>query len=176
MEKIVYRAQETYPEVSACPMNQHDLQIICPLYAGTLSELTAIVQYNYQNLVLQEQCGEVADMVMHIARVEMEHMHLLGCAITAMGGNPRYVNPNVHGWWNGSVVCYERELCEALLVDLRQETEAHQAYLAACAKVNNPALAALLRCIAADEKVHMELFTKMINRHCRKNECHNDCR
>lgn len=176
MEKVLYRAQEFYPEVASCPMNRHDLQIIAPLYAGNLSELSAILQYTYQNLVLREECSEVAETIKNISKVEMEHLHLLGCAIVAIGGNPKYVNPNTRSWWNASVVCYDRNMCEALLVNLRQETEAHHAYLAAAAKVNNPALAALLRCIAADEKVHMELFTKLINCHCRKNEPKPDCR
>lgn len=175
MERVLYRAQEIYPEVETCPLNRHDLQIISPLYAGTLSELSAILQYTYQNLVLREECGEVAETIKNISKVEMEHLHLLGCAITAIGGNPKYVNPNTRSWWNASVVCYDKDLCKALLVDLRQETEAHHAYLSAAAKVISPSLAALLRCIAADEKIHMELFTKMINCHCRKKEIKSDC-
>lgn len=180
MDKTIFRAQESYPQVQPCPLNQHDLQIICPLYSGTLSELTAILQYSYQHLIIHEQCAEVAETIMGIAMVEMHHLDMLGCAIVALGGNPKYVNPNTRNWWNSSVVCYDKDLCDALLVDLKQETEAHQAYLTAATKVSNQTLAALLRCIAADEKVHMELFTCMINCHRRKNECkaepRNECR
>ncbi|MEG0854122.1 MAG: ferritin family protein [Angelakisella sp.] len=171
MDKMIYRGQETYPEIQACPRNEHNLQIICPLYSGTLSELSAIMQYNYQHLVLRARCNEVSEIIHEISMVEMHHLNLLGCAIIAMGGNPKYVNPNTKSFWNASVVCYDEELCKALLTNLTQETEAHQAYMAAAAKVNNPALAALLRRIAADEKIHMDIFTNMINRHCRKNRC-----
>lgn len=171
MEKVVYRANETYPEIKACQKNPHDLQIICPLYTGTLSELSAILQYSYQHFVLDCVCNEVAETIKNISMVEMSHMGMLGSAIVALGGTPKYVNPNTRCWWDSSVVGYDTDMCKALLLNLKQETEGYQAYLCAAAKVENQSLAALLRCIAADEKIHMELFTAMINRHCRCNEC-----
>lgn len=168
MEKINCRSAEAYPEVIAtCPNNQHDIAVFRPLYAGLNSELTAILQYGYQDLVLSGVCGEVASTIKSISMVEMHHLHLLGQAICILGGNPKYVNPQTECWWNASAVNYNGDLCKALLGNLKCETEAYQAYLQAAEKVKNPTLCALLRRIAADEKMHMELFTSMINCHCR---------
>ncbi|MEG1875172.1 MAG: ferritin-like domain-containing protein [Angelakisella sp.] len=168
MEKMICKASEPYPEVTCCGQNLHDVEIIRPLYSGNASEITAIMQYVYQHVVLEKCYSEVSEVLKSIAMVEMHHMGLLADAICAMGGNPQYLNPDIRSCWNASPVCYEQNVCKVLLKNLNDETSAHHSYLAAAEKVETPSLCALLRRIAADEKLHMEIITAMINCHCRK--------
>lgn len=167
-EKINCRCPDPYPEITCTAPNPHDVALIRPLYAGNLSELTAILQYCYQHTVLEKACPEASSAIAAIAAVEMHHLHLLSVALFTMGCQPKYANPNIHNWWNAGIICNEQNLCKVLLKNLKDETDAHSAYLAIACKVNNPTLAALLRRIAQDEKMHMDLFTNMINCHCRK--------
>ena len=168
MEKHSYRLPEPYPEIICNGNNPHDVQLLLPLYAGNNSELTAILQYSYQHVVLANRCDEVAQALHDISIIEMHHLELLAQAICAMGGNPRYVNPNTRSWWNAGAVNYEQNLCGALLANLKAETEACNVYHATARQVKNASLCALLNRIAADEKLHIDIFTQLINCHCRK--------
>lgn len=168
MEKHICRLPDPYPEIICSGNNPHDVQLLQPLYAGLNSELTAILQYGYQHIVLHNSCEEVAKLLSEISIVEMHHLELLAKAICAMGGNPRYVNPSIRSWWNAGAVNYDQNLCAALLANLKGETEACNAYRNTARQVKNTSLCALLNRIAADEKLHIDLFTQMINCHCRK--------
>lgn len=168
MDKIICRMPEPYPEVTSCGKNEHDIACIRPLYAGNLGEITAIMQYVYQHVVLEKECDEVSEILMHISMVEMHHMEMLADAICTLGGNPKYWNPNANCMWSAGTVFFDNCMCKALLKNLQDETDAHKAYLATAKKVQNQSLAALLCRIAADEKLHMEIFTNLINCHCRK--------
>lgn len=168
MDKKSFCSPEQYPEVVCTSPCKHDIAILQPLYSGTHSELTAILKYSYQNTVLSDDWKEICDTLHGISIVEMHHLHMLAEAICKLGGDPRYVNPSTRSWWNAGAVNYSRELCKALLVNLRDETDTHRSYLEAARRVKNPSVAALLRRIALDERLHMEIFTKLINVNCRK--------
>lgn len=167
MEKMVYKMADSYPEVTACCPNPRDVALLRPLYAGACGELTAILQYSYQHVVLEKCNDDISEILMQIAIVEMHHLELLAEAICALGGDPKYYNPESNNWWNAGAVNYEQCLCKALLCNLKGETDTHRAYMETACKVKTPCLAALLRRIAADEKCHMEIFTHLINCHCR---------
>lgn len=168
MSAIQCRLSEPYPEIKAHPNDGHDIVFLRPLYSGASGELTAILQYCYQHFAVQSDCSEVLSLLMDIAKVEMWHLELLADAIRCLGGNPKFVEPSMRRWWNASFVSYERSLNKALLHSLKCETDACRDYLAAAEKVSNPTLAALLRRIAADEKLHIKLLTELIECHCRK--------
>lgn len=167
MEKKLCRLQEPYPEITCNGKNPNDVRLLCLLYSGTASELSAILQYSYQHMVLECKCNDVSDTIMDIAIVEMMHLELLGDAICKLGGNPRYVNNNINNWWNASAVCYDDTLCKAIKRNIEDEHAAHKAYLETAEKVSNPSVCALLKRIAKDEKLHLEIFKAIYDTHCK---------
>ena len=166
-----YKLTLPYPKViSMDGCDAHDVKLIFPLYSGVIGEFTAIAQYSYQHFVFDEKYPDVSDCIMGIGMVEMHHLQYLGEAIKKLGGDPKFVNPQKKYWWDGGLVYYNQDLCKALLADLKGETEAYHDYMETAKKVKNPTLAALLERIAMDEKLHMEIFTDMINNCCRKSK------
>ena len=170
MEHSHYKLSLPYPEVISTGDDMCDVKIIFPLYSGSCGELSAITQYVYQDFVLNDKYPDVSQCVMGISMVEMHHLHYIGEAIKTLGGDPKFVNPQNRKWWDAGLISYEKDLCKLLLIDLKEETQAYHDYMSAAKKVKNPTLAALLERIAMDEKLHMEIFTDMINNCCRKSK------
>ena len=124
-------------------------------FAGAVSEMTAVSQYIYQN-ILSSDNESFANAILQIGIVEMSHMDMLGDAILALGGNPTFGNGTV--FWQGKLVNYARTLPEMLRADIESETQAIANYERHAANTTNAAVRALLRRIIKDEQLHLRFF------------------
>ncbi len=124
-------------------------------YAGAVSEMTAVMQYIYQN-ILSSDNESFANAILQIGIVEMSHLDMLGDAILALGGNPTFGNGTV--FWQGKLVNYARTLPEMLRADIESETQAIANYERHAANTTNASVRALLRRIIKDEQLHLRFF------------------
>ena len=69
------------------------IRAISPAYAGREGELTAILQYVYQSILL-DGCGksEEAKKMLHIAVEEMHHLEQIGSLLVTCGVPPIYTS------------------------------------------------------------------------------------
>lgn len=162
MNEISYSAPQEYPVPERLCYNACDIRMLMELYSGADSELTAIMQYVYQETMLHSCHEDVAKALSEIAKVEMHHMQLLGMTIRRMGGNPQYIRPCQKQYWQAGLVNYTCDPCSMLLANLKGELDAVDAYLAVAKKLNNRCAAPLLERIAMDEKIHAEILQCMI--------------
>jgi len=150
-----------YPPVEVCRSDPAWIPLLRELYAGRRSELSAITQYCYQSFVLSESQRETAQLLRGIAIVEMRHLEMLGKLICLCGGTPTFIGGR-RQWWNGSFVSSRKDLCGALLVSMGDEVAAVDAYRNAAARIRDPKIQEVLRRIAMDEALHVQLLREQI--------------
>jgi bacterioferritin len=159
---LVCHVREPYPAITVEGPNREYAEILMGDYAGKDSELTAILQYIYGNLVSSNV--EVAQLLMCIARVEMHHFHMLGETIKLLGVDPRY--QHMGKYWNASFVKYERDTCKILHANREDEMAAIREYRRQAARIADTNVKELLLRIARDEEVHARLLGEAIEKYC----------
>lgn len=128
-------------------------------YAGAVSEMTAVAQYIYQN-ILSVDNDSFANAILQIAIVEMSHLDMLGDAILALGGNPTFGNGSI--FWQPSSVNYSRTLPEMLMANINSESQAIANYEAHASQTGNADVKALLERIIQDEQLHLRFFQETL--------------
>ncbi len=161
MTKCKYKADMPYPDTIIKTQSMYEIRLLMPVYGGRESETTAIMNYIYQSYVLAEQYPEIADCLLHIGMVEMEHHEMLGKAITMLGGTP-YIGGN-HSYWQGSYANYSKDIKTILQNDIADEKQAIRDYKDITHTSKMPEIVVLVERIIEDEKVHIEILTTIIN-------------
>ncbi|MEA4898945.1 manganese catalase family protein [Bacillota bacterium Meth-B3] len=156
----IYLNPAPYPKVSK-GSDPATVKLLKEDYAGAVSELTAIMQYIYQN-TLSTNDESFANGVLQVALVEMSHLDMLGDAILALGGNPTFGDGRVY--WHGNLVNYARTLREMLMANIQSESEAIDNYERHAAMTTNTEVRSLLERIAEDERLHLRFFTELLEK------------
>ena len=137
------------------------LRIVSPAYAGRDGELTAVLQYVYQAILLGE-CGmkELSQELYHIAYDEMHHLQILGTLITKLGAPPVFTAcpPYPVSYYSASCVSYVRGAQEMLAADIRAEKCAIASYCRMLELLENPAVSEVISALLEDERRHLEIF------------------
>ena len=156
-----------YPEIKVAEPNLYYAELLMDDYAGVVSEFTAISQYLYHYFVLKRRHEDLGEMLENIAITEMRHMEILADTIVLLGGNPIIRGSFSTGrrFWNGRFVYYGTGLCERLRANLDAEFQAIRNYEDHIAIIRDPYVQAILRRIILDEKVHITLFKKAMERY-----------
>ena len=154
----VYLDSEPYPTVDK-GSDPNTVRMLKEDYAGAVSEMTAVSQYIYQNIVSTDN-ESFANAILQIGIVEMSHLDMLGDAILALGGNPTFGNGSV--FWQGKLVNYTKTLPEMLRADIEAETQAIATYERHAANTTNASVRALLRRIIQDEQLHLRFFRETL--------------
>lgn len=93
--------------------NLQALRALSPAYAGRNGELTAILQYVYQSILL-DGCGkgDQAKVLLGIAVDEMEHLEKIGGLLVGLGVPPVFTAcpPYPVAYYSASNVDYSRPL------------------------------------------------------------------
>ena len=137
MQEMIFQAPQGYPMPECLCYNAADLRLLTELYSGRDSELTATMQYSYQNTVLWRCKPEIAEAIGRINMVEMRHISML--------------------------INYATDPCTLLLCDMRTELDTADRYRAAARRCCNAALRPLLERLADDETLHAECLQQLIH-------------
>lgn len=141
------------------------LRLIAPAYAGRDGELTAVLQYVYQSVVLGELgMGETGKQVLSVAVDEMRHLETLATVIAKLGAVPVYTAcpPYPVGYYSATCVNYAREPRKMLCADVCAEENAIEGYERILCRLKNPPVAAVIARILEDEKRHLAKFNELL--------------
>lgn len=154
-----------YPPLDGIHPNSRDLYRIRNNYSGLTSELSAITQYVYHQLNAKEEGFQhIGSTLLSIAQVEMRHLNIFGSIILRLGGDPRFLYQEGRNlvYWNGGLIDHCRQLPQMLLQDIALEEETITCYLHQAETTCQPQLAAVLRRIVEDEKIHVEVLRSLL--------------
>lgn len=144
--------------------NLQALRALSPAYAGRNGELTAILQYVYQSILL-DGCGkgDTAKVLLGIAVDEMEHLEKIGGLLVGLGVPPVFTAcpPYPVAYYSASNVDYSRPLAQMLAADIRGEKEAIAAYTRILGSVKDEAIQKTIEEIRSDEERHLALLEQM---------------
>ncbi len=159
---MLYNANIPYPKIK---VERKDIEIAKDLlnsYAGRVSEDTAIHNYVFQ-MMMQDQ-PELKKILEGISIVEMHHLEILGKLIYALGLTPLFANveDNHTTWFSGQYVNYEKNWQQILSDNIFQEELAIKNYEKIISKTNDINVKHILKRIVLDERVHIEIFTKLL--------------
>lgn len=164
VRKMQIKAEKEYPSLDGITEDYKTLRVISPAYAGGRGELTAVLQYVYQSILL-ERFGkkEMGKTVLSIAINEMHHLELLGTAITLLGAPPAFTAclPYPIGYYSASNVNYTKTPCEMIEADIAAESNAIADYRKILGCILNEPLKALIERIIEDEELHLAAFKSM---------------
>ncbi|MCC0694770.1 ferritin-like domain-containing protein [Clostridioides sp. ES-S-0048-02] len=164
-----YSSDEPYPEIKVLGPNKYYAELLMDDYSGVASEFTSVTQYLYHDFDLDENYRELSEMWINISITEMLHMEILAKTIRLLGGNPIYrgSTSSCGAYWNGGFVFYGDSICSRLKSDLNLEYVAIENYYKDISIIEDPYIKAILNRIILDEKVHVGLFKKAIEKYCR---------
>lgn len=145
-----------YPEVEIDRPSMNDVRCLMDSYSGMDGELTAILQYAFQSYIMEGVDDDLAEMILKIAIVEMEHHELLGTTISRLGGTP--VMGGNRQFWNGAMVNYAKDPLSILDADIRSEQTAIDCYKRVIRCVDNYSIKELIESIIEDEEEHLAMF------------------
>jgi len=166
------QADLPYPETSGIGEDLSSARIISPAYADRGSEMTAILQYVFQAIVLKKQgYEEYSKTLENIAVAEMHHLEILGSLLYELGVLPVYSScpPRKFDFYSTGAVSYASDVQKMILDDILGETQAIYTYEAMVRKLKNEKVSAIIERIVLDEKLHLETL-KNILRELNKNE------
>ncbi len=162
--EVCMDSKSVNPLLEEIKEDYRSLRVVSPAYAGGRGELTAILQYVYQSVLLGQTGRErEAKVLMKIAADEMRHLELLGSAITRLGAPPVFTNcpPYPVGYYSASCVNYAKNLEAMICVDVQSERTAIAEYGRMLAALDNPPLETLIRMILGDEEEHLKILEDM---------------
>ena len=137
---------------------------LAPAYAGRSGELTAVLQYVFQAIVLGGCSREAeARALMNIAKDEMRHLEKLGSLLVSCGVPPVFTAcpPYPVAYYSASNVDYTRKLPEMLAADIRAEREAIAGYTRILSAVRDERVRQAVGEIRAEEEGHLAQLEEM---------------
>lgn len=160
-QNSIFESNDPYPEITAGLRNQKDIRTLKALTFGRDGELTAILTYIFQHTVLPNDLGTLKEILRQIAIVEMKHYEALSEAVVKLGGTPTLTDGRGNVWTgrNVSSITNPKRILEA---NAKGEREAIAAYNRAARETENESLSLLYKRIAEDEKLHLEIFEKLL--------------
>ncbi|WP_088186062.1 manganese catalase family protein [Desulfosporosinus sp. FKA] len=164
-----YSDPSPYPEVKVLRPNLRYAEILMDDYAGIVSEFSAISQYLYHHFLFDQIDKELGDLLKNVSIAEMLHMEILADTIIKLGGNPgiRGSKSSLQGnFWSGKFIYYGTNLCEQLKADIDAEYKAIEEYQKHIRYIEDFHVQAILQRIILDEKVHICLFSKALQKYC----------
>lgn len=157
-----YSMNIPYPKIQ---VERKDIEIAKDLlnaYAGRVSEDSAIHDYVFQMMMQDNE--DIKKILKGISIVEMHHLEILGKLIYALGLTPLFasVENNHTKWFSGEYVNYEKNWEQTLRDNIYQEEAAIRNYEKIILKTKDENVKHILKRIILDERMHIEIFTKLL--------------
>ena len=153
-----------YPSLDHICEDAKTLRAVSPAYAGRDGELTAILQYVYQSVLLGSYGNAKASrLLMEIATAEMRHLQILGKLITRLGAPPVFTEcpPYPVSYYSASCVNYTRTLTCMIDADIRAEQAAIADYTRILQVISNCAVKDVIERIREDEELHLRTLQEL---------------
>lgn len=162
--QIVAHSPEVYPPITVTEPNLQYAALLSGDFASVCSELTAVMQYNYQKWILARQNSRLGHALEQIAMVEMQHLDMLGQLIVLLGGTPQYLalQKNRPAYWNGRMIFADTTLPAMLTRDIRNEEFTIENYRNQIKIIEDPCITAVLERIILDEEKHIQIFQSFL--------------
>lgn len=160
-QNSIFESSDSYPEITAGLRNQKDIRTLKALAFGRDGELTAVLTYIFQHTVLPDDLGTLKEILRQIAIVEMKHYEALSEAVVKLGGTPTLTDGKGNVWTgrNVSSITNPKRILET---NAKGEREAIATYNRVARETENESLSLLYKRIAEDEKLHLEIFEKLL--------------
>lgn len=155
------------PKIEVSSKNPELAYKLLQVYAGNVSELTAINQYSFQSFYLNKY-KDLSKILEQIAEVEMGHLKILAELICALGLIPYYVTYNCSYKaipWNADYVDYTTDYRNMLLSNINSEVTAIKDYNKLISETNDPNVKDILNRIIMDEERHLEIFGELLRQY-----------
>jgi len=161
-------AQLPYPEVQARSRNgRYGAAMLSDAAGCGVSEMSAVANYIYGEFTTRYR-PEVAESFHCISIVEMHHLAIFSELARQLGEEPRLWSRSQGRtrWWNPAQLAYPRHLRGLLQYAVAQERAAIRKYAQQLRWIEDENIAANLRRIIADERVHIEILTGLYDSYC----------
>lgn len=155
-----------YPPVQIKEKNSNYAHLLHVNYCGSVSEMSAIMQYvNNTHRLSMSQCL-IAKTILGIAMAEMIHLQKLGELIVLLGGNVDYSIKQRDGkvWtWTPHCLTLEEHPKKILMAAIASEKAAINQYMGHIKIMNDEHIRAMLKRIIQDEKYHIMVLQALMN-------------
>ncbi len=148
--------------------NKEYARILLDVYAGDVSEDTAVNLYIFQSIFLKDEFPEISNTLKDIAINEMSHFYYLGEAIKLLGCVPimgTVRNDDVFRLWNSGNVSFVTSLKSILNTDIESEETAINNYLRIYDLIDDIYIKDLIMYIINQEREHLKLFKDLYKRY-----------
>ena len=150
-----------YPPQRVAAKNQAYADLLSIDYCGSVSELSAIMQYiNNENRLSLQNCS-LAKSILGIAMAEMIHLQKLGELIVLLGGQIDFMAGARGGkqrMWTPGYLSLPGCAEEMLLADVNSERETIRQYRMHMRMIGDNSVNAVLERIIQDEEYHIVLL------------------
>lgn len=155
-----------YPPTQVREMNTQYADLLMIDYCGSVSELSAIMQYiNNENRMSGEQCPMVRT-ILGIAMAEMIHLQKLAELIQLLGGYVCFEAKRPNGLWSPSCLTLPDCIPHMLQADVDAERAAIRQYKMHINAIQDDCVNAVLRRIIQDEEYHIMILQVLLNNGC----------
>lgn len=153
----------SYPKITVNKKNPSLGYKLFELYAGNISELTAVNQYSFQSIYLNDYI-DLSNILKTISITEMEHIRILGELIKALGLTPYFISyiNNKPIPWNSDYVNFTTNYREMLVSNINGENKAIEKYRNFLNETNDENIKKIIDRIILDEQKHVEIFSKLL--------------
>lgn len=152
-----------YPPIKVQRKDPEQARILLDLYAGAISEFTAVNSFRYQFLVSENKNPAFSRLLKCVTANEEFHVRTLARLIKKLGGNPKYFNSNKK-FWDGSLAIYGTNVRNRLQGDIAAEKGIIQLYERTVDRLTDPCVKRLVERLGQDDVFHLNLFQEALRR------------
>lgn len=166
MSKNIYMVNLPYPKINIKKKCSKLQKIILRNYASEVSELTSVNQYMYSKIFLFKDHPEIANALLGISLVEMNHLHILGNLIYELGADPRYWirSKNKNKYWSPKFLSYRQKPKEIIKSNIKNEIKSIKQYKESITLIDDENVISILNRIILDESFHLKILNKIQNK------------
>lgn len=150
-----------YPPLQVNGKNRTYAELLAADYCGSVSEMSAIMQYiNNENRLSCKDCA-FAKTILGIAMAEMMHLQKLGELICLLGGQIDFTARQCGGrerMWTPAYLTLPEDTGEMLRADIQSERDAISQYKMHIKMIHDDSVNAVLARIIQDEEYHIMLL------------------
>lgn len=149
-----------YPQARVREQNQFYANLLTLDYCGSVSELTAAMQYIHGESCLSCNSCTAAKTIVGMAVAEMIHLQKLGEMILLLGGNINFAIKTRTGtqMWTPEYTNLAKEEAKIIEANLEAEKAAIEQYQQHMSMIEDDYVNALLARIVQDEEYHIMLL------------------